>query len=258
VAGINERARGILALKMKNANGSTLGLVLLPGMDGTGELFARFLKYLPGWIQPEVARYPSQERLALTDLLPSVRSALPKSEPFVILAESFSTPIAIRLAAETPPNLKALVICAGFIESPIRGPISFLMSMLAPMLFQFSPPAFAIRKLLVGKDASVGLVQSTRTTISSVSRDVLLWRFREVLRCDETARLGAVTVPLLYIRPNQDALVGLGSFEAIRRLKPSITLAQIDGPHFIVQREPQAVVDALIAFLEKNSDVAVV
>jgi len=35
----------------------------------------------------------------------------------VILAESFSAPIAIRLAAEAPPNLKALVICAGFIES---------------------------------------------------------------------------------------------------------------------------------------------
>jgi len=101
-------------------------------------MFAGFVKVLPGWIQPEVARYPSQEHLSLTDLLPSVRSSLPRSEPFVILAESYSTTIAIRLAAEAAPNLKALVICAGFIESPIRGLFRVLVSLLAPK-FLVSP-----------------------------------------------------------------------------------------------------------------------
>jgi pimeloyl-[acyl-carrier protein] methyl ester esterase len=253
---MNERVRGILPLNMKNAGGSTLRLVLLPGMDGTGELFAGFLKVLPRWIQPEVVRYPPRVHLSFTDLLLCVRSALPKSEPFVILAESFSTPIAVRLAAEAPPNLKALVICSGFIDSPIRGLVRVVVSLVAPILFHFPLPAFAIRTLLVGKDAPVGLVQGTRTTISSVSPSVLRGRLQEVLMCDETARLAMVTVPLLYIRANQDNLVGLASFEAIRRVKPGVTLAQIDGPHLIVQREPEAVIEALIAFLENNSDVA--
>jgi len=102
-------------------NKSKLTLILLPGMDGTGELFERFLNVLPAWIHPKVVRYPSCQALSYTDLLALVRSTLPASEPFVVLAESFSTPIAIRLAAEGPPNLKALIICAGFIESPVRG-----------------------------------------------------------------------------------------------------------------------------------------
>jgi len=254
---MNESVRGILPLNTKNADRSTLKLVLLPGMDGTGELFAGFVKALPEWIHAEVVGYPRREHLSLTDLLLTVRSALPKSEPFVILAESFSTPIAIRLAAEAPPNLKALIICAGFIESPVHGPVRFLVSLLAPILFQFSLPAFAIRTLLAGKDASVGLVQSTRAAISCVSPAVLLGRLREVLMCDEAARLAMVAAPVLYIRANQDTLVGPASFEAIRRVKPSVTLAQIDGPHFILQREPDAVVESLTAFLEYNSDVAV-
>src|SRR5215469_15648461 len=234
-------------------DGSKLRLVLLPGMDGTGELFASFLNVLPAWIQPEVIRYPPRERLSYTDLLPSVRNTLPKSEPFVLLAGSFSTPIAIRLAAEAPSNLKALVICAGFIESPIGGLTSVWVSLLAPVLFQFPPPTLAIRTLLVGKDASVELVRSTRAAISSVSPGVLLSRLRDVLECDEAAQLAMVAAPLLYIRANQDHLVGQSSIDAIRRVKSSVTIAQIDGPHFIVQRKAEAVVHALISFLKGNS-----
>jgi pimeloyl-[acyl-carrier protein] methyl ester esterase len=150
-------------------NESKLTLILLPGMDGTGELFERFLSVLPAWIQPKVVRYPPRQPLSYSDLLALVQRTLPVSEPFVVLAESFSTPIAIRLAAEGPPNLMALIICAGFIESPIRGIVRLGVSLLAPILFRIPPPGFAIRTLLVGRNASVELVRSARMTISSVS-----------------------------------------------------------------------------------------
>jgi pimeloyl-[acyl-carrier protein] methyl ester esterase len=253
---MNERAPGILPPNTETADRLTLKLVLLPGMDGTGELFAGLVEALPDWIHPEVVAYPRREHLSVADLLLTVRSALPESEPFAILAESFSTSIAIRLAAEAPPNLKALIVCAGFIESPIRTPLRFFLSLLAPILLRFPLPAFAIKALLVGKDASIGLIQSTRATISSVSPAVLLGRLREILMCDEAARLAMVAAPILYIRANQDALVGPECLDAIRRVKPSVTVAQIDGPHFILQRKPTAVVEALTAFLESNSVVA--
>jgi pimeloyl-ACP methyl ester carboxylesterase len=232
-------------------NESKLTLILLPGMDGTGELFERFLSVLPEWIQPKVVRYPPCQPLPYTDLLASVRSTLPANEPFVVLAESFSTPIAIRLAAEGPPNLKALIICAGFIESPIRGVVRLAVSLLAPILFRIPPPGFAIRTLLVGRNASADLVRSTRTTISSVSPGVLLRRLRDLLRCDERERLANIAAPLLYIRANQDHIVGRASLDAIKSVKPSVTIARIDGPHLIVQREPEAVVGALTEFLNE-------
>jgi pimeloyl-[acyl-carrier protein] methyl ester esterase len=99
-------------------NDERLKLLLLPGMDGTGELFSEFVRLLPDWIEPRVMSYPSGQRLSYEQLLPVLRTALPSDKPFVILAESFSTPLAVRLAAETPKGLRALVLCAGFICPP--------------------------------------------------------------------------------------------------------------------------------------------
>jgi hypothetical protein len=44
-------------------------LVLLPGMDGTGELFAGFVKALPEGFDPVIMRYPIDRPLSYADLL---------------------------------------------------------------------------------------------------------------------------------------------------------------------------------------------
>jgi len=45
-------------------DGQRLTLLLLPGMDGTGELFADFVKLLPVWIKPLVVSYPRNQKLS--------------------------------------------------------------------------------------------------------------------------------------------------------------------------------------------------
>jgi pimeloyl-[acyl-carrier protein] methyl ester esterase len=90
-------------------------------MDGTGTLFREFVKALPEAFESEVVRYPSDRCLSYTQLAPFVRPAISISESFVIVAESFSTPLAIQCAATNPPNLKGPVICAGFATSPVPG-----------------------------------------------------------------------------------------------------------------------------------------
>lgn len=67
-------------------------LVMLPGMDGTGELFADFVEALPDRFEVEVVRYPTNVCLSYTELMTFVQSAAPGSEPFVLIAESFSPP----------------------------------------------------------------------------------------------------------------------------------------------------------------------
>src|SRR6476646_5995820 len=103
-------------------------LVLLPGLDGTGNLFAEFIAVLPSGFQVITARYPTTGSLSYSQLAPLVRHATPTSDPFVLVAESFSTPLAIQIAAEDLPNMKALVLCAGFATSPVRGWQRFLAS----------------------------------------------------------------------------------------------------------------------------------
>ncbi len=91
---------------------ATPKLVLLPGMDGTGELFDSFVKALPQSFTTEIVRYPPNRCLTSSELLHLVDSNAFGSEPFVLIAESFSSPLAIQWAATNPLNLKGLVISA--------------------------------------------------------------------------------------------------------------------------------------------------
>src|SRR5262245_11899688 len=96
-------------------------LLLLPGADGTGILFAPLLSALPPALQPLVVRYPPDQPLGYADLLPLVEEAVPASGDFLVLGESFSGPLALLLAARRPPGLRGVILCASFARNPLPG-----------------------------------------------------------------------------------------------------------------------------------------
>jgi pimeloyl-[acyl-carrier protein] methyl ester esterase len=223
-------------------------LVLLPGMDGTGELFDPFVKALPRSFTTEIVRYPQIGVLLPRNCSTSWDSTAFGSEPFVLIAESFSSPLAFQWAATNPPNLKGLVICAGFTTSPIRGALRSIFRLLSPFCFLVTPPASAIKLLLVGRDAPPSLVAAIRSAISSVRPEVLSRRLRVVLTCDARAELSKVTVPMLFIKPKQDRLVGLDRLEEMKEIKPSAEVEIVPGPHLLLQREPEIAAEVVARF----------
>jgi hypothetical protein len=62
--------------------GSQMPLVLLPGMDGTGVLFAPFIAALGPGYRVIVVTYPTHEPLGYEALLPIARAVLPEDGPF--------------------------------------------------------------------------------------------------------------------------------------------------------------------------------
>lgn len=226
-------------------------LVLLPGMDGTGELFGPFVEALQGSFAATVVRYPTHVVLSYDELMAYVSSAIPSSEAFVLLAESFSTPLAIECAAANPPNLKALVICAGFARNPARDPFRFAASRLAPLLFRFRLPNFVLQLLLVGRGAAASMLNEVRVAISSVQSEVLSGRLRAVLRCDALAALSQIRVPILYIKATQDRLVPPSCLKEMRQIQPNSEVAIINGPHFILQREPHQAAEVVARFVRQ-------
>jgi pimeloyl-ACP methyl ester carboxylesterase len=150
-------------------------LVLLPGLDGTGVLFADFVGALPKEWQTATVRYPLGRCLSYSELEGLVRAACSISEPFMLLAESFSTSLAIKYAASNPVNLEGLVLCAGFATSPVRTWRRFLGSLLAPLMFHVPLPNLAAKHWLVGPDApasllALGTVRDLRGATESAGR----------------------------------------------------------------------------------------
>jgi pimeloyl-[acyl-carrier protein] methyl ester esterase len=174
-------------------------LVLLPGMDGTGRLFADFVVALGSEFDTLVVSYPQDKCLSYAELEQLARSASPVPEPFVLLAESFSTPVAIRWAASSPENMKGLVLCAGFVTSPLRGVRRLMALSLGRILFRWNPPSFVLRWLLVGRGADSSLLAAIRAALSEVKPEILSARLRSVLNCDERMNLMRLELPVLFI-----------------------------------------------------------
>ena len=82
-------------------------LVLLPGLDGTGELFGDFVAALPETYTATIVAYPTDRFLSYTDLRPLVSAVVPQSKRFVLVAESvsFSWSDAHRLRIDPGTNL---------------------------------------------------------------------------------------------------------------------------------------------------------
>jgi pimeloyl-ACP methyl ester carboxylesterase len=223
-------------------------LVLMPGMDGTGDLFGEFAGALPDTFRAVTIRYPADVCLGYQEMAHLVSVAVPISEPYVLLAESFSTPLAIQFAATNPPNLKGLILCAGFAASPVQGWRRLLALLAGPVLFRLGMPGFA-SLLLVGQGASVRLVTDVKRAIAAVEPKVLAARLRTVLSCDVRPELGRLTLPILYLQAAQDRLVPASCLEEIKRIQPQKEVVSIEGPHLLIQREPQRTAATVTRFV---------
>ncbi|HEV2611533.1 MAG TPA: alpha/beta hydrolase, partial [Noviherbaspirillum sp.] len=94
-------------------------IVLLPGMDGTGKMFAELAAHLDGEMRSVIVPYPTDLSLSYRELEDLVRAALPENEPFILLGESFSGPVAISLAASEPAGLIGIILCCTFTRNPL-------------------------------------------------------------------------------------------------------------------------------------------
>jgi pimeloyl-ACP methyl ester carboxylesterase len=215
-------------------------IVLLPGMDGTGLLYRDFVRHAPAGFETEVVRLPA-EPLPYAGLARRIAPAL--TPGCVVVAESFSGPIGIRLARIAP--IGALVLCNSFVAPPLPSILRFLA---LPLLFRAPVPAAAVRRWMAGANAPDELVARIRETIASVPPALLASRLRSVLAADEADALAGCAVPVLHLRGADDRLVRERSGRRIAE-SPCVTVARIPGPHLLLQAQPAAAWSAIARFL---------
>lgn len=227
-------------------------LVLLPGLDGTGQLFAPLLKLLPPAWTASVVTYPRDEKLPYEQLKAYVLRACPADDPFVMIAESFSGPLAIEVAAAQPDNLRALVLCASFVSNPVPPLLQWIQFFNHPLWFRYRLPHSFVRYAAAMWDCEASVIDDLIEHSKSVQPEVLSFRFAQVLGVNVREHLQDCRVPLLYLRARRDLLVQRRNWEEIVRLKPDAHCAEIDASHFVLQHKPAESLRAIQAFLAAN------
>jgi pimeloyl-ACP methyl ester carboxylesterase len=232
-----------------------LDTVLLPGFDGTGRLSRCFMDALPPRLSPLVIAYPSDVPESYSDLETRVCSLLPSDRAFAIVAESFSGPIAIRIAAKKPKGLVALVLVGTFVHNPVRFAPTWMKSIVGNYLFHIPPPAWMVRQFVAGSDAPDELVSEALAAWRQVKPGVLAMRLREALTVDAADDFLVVSLPMLYVRGTQDRLLAPSTVDALLRLRPDLEVAVIGAPHFVLQRRPTEAAELIANFLVRCTSV---
>jgi pimeloyl-ACP methyl ester carboxylesterase len=225
-------------------------MLLLPGLEGSGELFARLIEELGPGFNSRIVTYPHACR-SYGEAGSVVRELLPGRRPLIMVAESFSTPLAVQIAAEAPNEIDGLVLCNGFVSNPLSNSESLWALMTAPWFLRFPLTSIAARTFLVGPDATDGLVAQVRHAVGPVPADVLCARLRAVLGCDARDALRRIRVPILCVQSTRDRLIGEMASREILRIKPDVAVERIDGPHLLLQREPRRCAEIIQAFVDR-------
>lgn len=224
-----------------------VALVLLPGLDGTGLLFKDFLASLNQEIKPIMVSYPPDAVLDYFELETYVRTFLPRGQSYFILGESFSGPIAISIAASSPPGLVGVILCCSFAKNPIP--------LLAPLRFVLNkvpvpvPTISLLSYFLLGRFAVPPLRTALSRALDNVAHAVLRARARAVLTVDNSGLLSSIRVPMLYLRAKEDRVVPQASSELVVSLAPHTQVREFSSPHFLMQVLPAQVADTVIDFM---------
>ena len=229
----------------------SLTWVLLPGLDGIGR-FRTLRAALAGSVPVRALSYPTGVPLDYGALLALVESSLREEGPYCLVAESFSAPIAIRLAARRPSALRAVVFAAGFCACPLRGPLCGLLPLLPGPLLARAPSPWLVKGLFLGWRATPDLIADVQASARVLDPAVVVRRLAEIRRVDVCAELQKIPVPMLYLRARQDRIVGEHALRAMRRHAPQLEVVELDAPHMLLQTHPHAAIAAIRAFLARH------
>jgi pimeloyl-[acyl-carrier protein] methyl ester esterase len=218
--------------------------VLLPGLDGTGILFDDFAELSGMREEVSVVRYDPGLVAGYDEHVEQASGQLPEGRQ-ILIAESFSGPIALRLAQRYPDRVRAVVLCASFVLSPV-GPWGRVFPW--DILFRIPPPEWAIRRWLIGDHPTV--LPDFYKALALVSPRVL------AARCEAMAQLEVdnfhpVGIPVLALWALRDALVSRRNGEAIQQVCRRVRNTEIDGPHLVIQCRPREVLAAVRTFAEE-------
>jgi pimeloyl-ACP methyl ester carboxylesterase len=214
-------------------------ILFLPGLDGTGLLIDRLLPLLPSWLHPIVIAYPLDRMLGYMELRDLVLESIRPGRPFLLLAESFSGPVAALVGELNPPGLQGIILSATFVTNPLPRLVSALRPIIRSPFFALAPPKFLTRRWLTGEEADDALVGQVQHAIDIVSARVLAFRVRHLIAVDARPALRAARVPILSLRATNDRVITERCQEILRRTSDTMEQIIIEGPHLLLQGRPE-------------------
>ena len=223
-------------------------LALLPGFDGTGKLFAPLVDTLGDAAETLAIPYP--DLTAPQDYVAHVADRLPVGRRVVLVAESFSGPIALALMASEPERVAGAVLSTTF----ARPPLGLVLSLAHKLrLSAFVRPAMneqILRMFCLNGVADLALVRAIVDVVRPIGQATVAARLQALARMDATELLPTIRQPVLVLSARDDRVVRRRFSASLLAQLPDVSHEAIAGPHLLLQAAPSPSARAIRAFLE--------
>jgi len=223
-------------------------LVLLPGMDGTGELFQPLVEALGGRIQTEVLDYPAHERLTYPELIARVAEQIPHDgTDFALLAESFAGPIGLTLAQRHHPGLRGLILAVTFAIPPRKQLLQLTRLLPMPWLLAQPIPCWVAGRVMMGPKPPKDRLDALCSVMKKMDPAVIASRVEEVrdLELDPSD----IEIPVMYIQATDDLLLPETAVEEVRHFVQHLTVHRLEGGHLVLETQADLAADLVTDFL---------
>lgn len=220
-------------------------IILLPGLDGTGQLFQWLIPHLDG-MDVRVESLPDEGPQDYASLTALLAERLPKDEPFVLLAESFSSPIAVQLAQQNS-NIQAVIFVAGFLSKPRRLSLRLAKRYLGKKQLLRPWVKWLSARWIFKKQASHDVLAAFYDCLHKLDNKTLRARLTSISRLKPHPV--KLQQPCLYLRPHMDVLVTHNTLAEFVQTCPKLQVMGFDAPHFILQTQSHSAAQRIREFI---------
>ena len=222
-------------------------LFLLPGFHGSSSLFAPLVRELGEHIETHALVFTSQS--SIESHADALSQELPETGAFV-LAESFSTLIALQLAAQHPSRFHGLILSTPFARTPFAA-LAAIGARLPAWCYRQSP----LRKIILNHYCLNHITdEKLKAQVLEALNDVpalTVKRRIEVLSAtDLTEDLSGIEIPCLLLEASDDRVVSTQKINRLQHLLPNTQRKLIPGPHLILQANPRDSAAAIRLFID--------
>ncbi len=212
-------------------------LVLMPGLDGTGKLFAPIIPLLEAHFDLTIMTYPDLD--SFSDYVDCALSQLPDTPGYSLVAESFSGPVALAAMAQRQDQVGPSVLSATFARSPLST-LSDMARHVPDSMFSIGALSdFCLDVSAVDNDDFSETQPLPLNVTEQIDGVVLKHRISVLSRIDVSALLPDIQIPILCLRAARDRIVSEQHAQMLQQYLPNVIRGDIDGPHLLLQTRPQ-------------------
>jgi len=225
-------------------------IVMLPGLDGTGDLFDRLVRAIGSDLITRVVRYPNDPTLGYAGYVEIVRKEIAGRRMF-LLGESFSGPVAMMLAAQLPAQIMGLVLAATFLENPWPGWLIRRAARVDPL----TTPVRIRDALLMGPYGDTELSAKVDDIVKNLPRAVRAARLRAVAGVDVRADFARVRCPILVLHGRSDRIVRKSPMQRAVADKGGARMIVLPAAHMLLQTRANEAASEIVHFTHSAMEI---